>query len=399
MLTDDAQAWGMNATSPFGMFTWNQAEFGIYGDGDSSQAIFGAGTTLTVRTSVHHGNKDQPACVATNGTQNGGVNALTNETNNLQFATVANVEPGAPGDLYPPYLATTQSNDPATYPALDQGAPGACQAAQGTGDTHLMRYDRSLVDDQAQGDFTYAENPSFVVQTRQRYSIHFVGAAVNSAVATQMGNTRVAVCLPGRLVVNGATKVLPEGKTLALPGGVDIWRTSPGYVIRDHLGNSVVTRLNSVSAPAESWIDVFVGLGESPSTVQGLLGNSSSTGGQFVTPGGRILKAPSLSQKQPSLPFKQFYAWSDTWRVKPAASLLNACGSSLKTPPRNPDEPFYAKDLPPKVAKPALATCTKAGVNQALLDACTLDVAVTGSPRAARPYIGAKAPKLVVALR
>ena len=74
-----------------------------------------------------------------------------------------------------------------------------CAAATSVGDTHLTTFNGLLYDFQASGDFVLAQvDPDFVVQTRQVSGAPtWPDASVNSAVATRMGKTKVAVCLAG----------------------------------------------------------------------------------------------------------------------------------------------------------------------------------------------------------
>lgn len=53
---------------------WRMAEFGVFGNGNGSQATFNPGTTLIVRTSVINGTTDAPKCVNT---------GVTGESNSL----------------------------------------------------------------------------------------------------------------------------------------------------------------------------------------------------------------------------------------------------------------------------------------------------------------------------
>jgi len=54
-----------------------------------------------------------------------------------------------------------------------------------------------------------------------------------------------------------------------------------------------------------------------------------------------------------------------------------------------PKRPLYANNLEPQVYDRARAVCTAAGVKvRSLLDACTLDVAVTGRKEAANVFVG-----------
>jgi hypothetical protein len=56
--------------------SWNTAEFGIFGDGDGTQAKFSAGTTLQVMTATNNGSSVAPSC---------NLEGFTGETNNLNF--------------------------------------------------------------------------------------------------------------------------------------------------------------------------------------------------------------------------------------------------------------------------------------------------------------------------
>jgi len=246
-----------------------------------------------------------------------------------------------------------------------------------------------------------AQSPDFVVQARQVSTAPaWPDASVNEAIGTQMGNTRVAVCLPeppvvepppvpkvfssmdspdARLEVNGSPTTVSPDRPLVLPDGVEISRTGNAYLIRGPHGDSVRVEVNS------TWIDATVGLGGPSSTVRGLLANANGNVNQVATRGGTVLTWP--------LSFEDLYqVYGDSWRVKPGESLM--CGAD-RVESANPQKPFYAKDLDPQIAQPARAACQSAGVSQgALLDACTLDVAVLG-PTAAQAYVGARQPTAV----
>src|SRR5206468_3777520 len=141
------------------------------------------------------------------------------------------------------------------------GALSNCAAATSVGDTHLATLNGLFYDFQASGDFVLAQvDPDFVVQARQVSGAPtWPDASVNSAVATRMGKTKVAVCLsPARLNVDGENTELGDGKSLSTPDGVDIWRTGNVYIITSQSGDSVRAEVNA------SWINVSVGLGHSP---------------------------------------------------------------------------------------------------------------------------------------
>ncbi len=85
-----------------------------------------------------------------------------------------------------------------------------------------------------------------------------------------------------------------------------------------------------------------------------------------------------------------YHRYGDSWRVPAEASLL--C-KDRKAEHGNPTAAFYVQNLNRQLAASARGVCVEAGVkNLALLDACTLDVAVLGMPRAAQASAGMKAP-------
>ena len=89
-----------------------------------------------------------------------------------------------------------------------------------------------------------------------------------------------------------------------------------------------------------------------------------------------------------------YHRYGNSWRVASAGSLLSDCRGG-KIERGIPKKPFFASDLAPSIRDRARAICTHVGVKErALLDACTLDVAVLGK-QAATVYVGAPAPAAV----
>jgi hypothetical protein len=339
---------------------WNTAEFNVFGDCCLAQANFSAGATIDVRTSLTDGSGKKPVCLA---------QGFTGETNNLSFGPTAPTASGiAPAMLFE-----------------ESGAGGlaACAAATSVGDTHLTTFGSTLYDFQASGDFVLVEtaSPEFVVQARQLSGAPtWPNASLNKAVATRMGKTTVAVCLPPLgLAVDGKPADLKDGKALELPNGVDVSRNGNVYFIRDQSGNSLRAEV------INPYINVSVGLGRWPSNVRGILGNANGRANEIEARDGSVLRAP--------FPFADLYHhYADSWRVPPRESLLSVCGEG-RSEPGLPRREFFAKDLKPQVFKSAQATCKAAGVKvRSLLDACTLDVAVIGSETAAKVFVGLPAP-------
>jgi hypothetical protein len=337
---------------------WTDAEFIVVGDCCSHEATFNSGSTIVVRTTIHHGRKDAPSCV---------LEGFTGETNNLNLVDTAAIGTGPS-----PAIVSRQSN-------TLTGTAG-CQAAKGFGDTHLSTFKGLLYDYQASGDFVLARTPGFEVQTRQQSGAPtWPNASVNKAVGARMGSARVAVCLPDRLVVNGHDRTVTPGNPLLLANGADVSRNGNSYLIRGPRGDSVVAQL------FPTWIDASVGLSRSPSPVHGLLANANNKVNQVQARNGLVLTWP--------ISFATLYgSYGDSWRVPAGQSIL--CGH--KVAPSDPTAPFHAKNLEPVVAQRARAICRKKRVtNKALLDACTIDVAVTGRAAAANAYVGLPAPAAV----
>jgi hypothetical protein len=343
---------------------WTDAEFNIFGNGSFSQANFNVGSTIDVETIIHYGETAAPGCMR---------ESFTGETNNLTLvgAPSFSTAPSAPA------IEFTESNIPG-------GTPASCATASGVGETHLRTFSGLFYDFQATGDFLLAQTNNFAVQTRQVSGAPtWPNAAINQAVATQMGHTRVALCAaPARLVVDGNAAELADGQTLALPSGVHVFRTGNVYLVTDQSGNS----LRAVMIG--TWIDVTVGLGTWPTQVRGLLANANGNVNELEASDGTVLNTP--------VSFGDLYGrYGESWRVAPADSLLSDCGGKA-IESGIPTKPFFARDLPPSLYNSARAICTNAGVKvPALLDACTLDVAVLGNKNAATVYVGAPAPVAV----
>jgi hypothetical protein len=345
---------------------WTTAEFNVFGAGGSSAgggaASFNSGASVTPRTRIVYGGTAAPTCVA---------QGFTGETNNLSFG------PSAPSASQPgPAVVFSESTA--------GGATSNCAAATTVGDTHLFTNQGLFYDFQASGDFLLAKvDPSFVVQARQVSGAPtWPDASVNSAIATQMGKTKVAVCLePTRLYVDGAIEELGEAPFSA-PGGVTITRRGNVYFVTNPSGDSVRVTVNA------GWIDALVGFGRWPVKVTGLLANAEGNVNKVAARDGAVFTNP--------LTFNDLYhRYGGSWRVTSQESLLSVCGNQ-NVEHGNPRRPFFAQDLDRKTFDRTRAVCMAAGVKgRALLDACTLDVAVIGDDAAALVFVTAHQPVAV----
>ena len=346
---------------------WMTTEFAVVGDGGGSEAMFGAGSTLTVRTTVNNGSSAAPTCV---------LEGFTGETNSLNLAPTPTFIGGA---------------DPAIE-SLQNAAGGvpSCASAHGDGDTHLMTFQNLFYDFQAQGDYVLTSTSSgFLVENRQVSGApSWPDAAVNQAIAAQVGTSDVAVCATGStpLYVNGQPTALSHGCQLTLPGGasVSLDPTGTTYLIQDGSGDSVSAAVSSATSP--KYINASLGLGRWPEPVQGLLanaaGNTNPTAIEAST--GTVLTAPYA--------FGQFYGtYAPSWQVTATdqQNLLTPCGSApVMSDPKNT---FDASDLPPATDQQAQAICEKDGVTATtLLDRSAVEMAerpsrMAGSCRPTRP--------------
>jgi hypothetical protein len=350
---------------------WTIAEFNILGDGGNGSgggtATFNNGAALVTRTRINYGGRAAPNCVA---------QGFTAEMNNLSF-----------GPLPPP--VTSQPGPSVIFnESTAGGAPSACAGATTVGDAHLTTLSGLLYDFQSTGDFDLLQSQSgFLVQARQVSGAPtWPNASVNTAVAARLGSSKVAVCSgPQRAIANGHVLSLSQGVTKLLRGGTQILLRGNSYLIRGARGDWVKVDVNG------NYLNVDVGLGQWPIRVRGLLVNANGNPNQLATRGGVVLTGP--------FSFKDFYVrYGESWRVKPAQSMLNGCGKAKQS--GRPARPFHARDLDPQTAARARAVCTKAGARKdPLLDACMIDVAFTGRASAARVYASTRAPVAVGVIR
>jgi hypothetical protein len=360
---------------------WQEAEFNVFGDANGDQAVFNSGATVVVRMAVNSGATHGPNC---------DLSGWTGESNNLTLNNVL------PTSVELTASAGTTLKAPALIFAEINPGPGApplasCSDAKSIGDTHLFRYDGLEYDFQASGDFVLAQTADLTVQTRQGQSVTetnwIPNATLNKAVATKMGNTVVALYIwPVRLVIDGKTTELAEGKTLVLPGDVRV-SLLPGslYTIVSPTGDSVSVVANNNNI--NTWLDVYVGLGHTPvNESSGLLGNPAGNARDFKKADGTVLPAVTFATL--------YHDFADSWRVPANQALLEPDRTITAAVP---DKPFSASDLDAATAARVQAICKAAGVTApSLLDDCMLDTAVLGGMTTPKAYTFIRFPALAV---
>lgn len=340
---------------------WTEAEFNVFGNCCNNQAVFNSGASIVVRTEVVSGTTAGPGCH---------IRSFTGESTNF---TLVNSPPVSPAPMPAPALVFSQS-----FPA-PVGAAATCADAVSLGDTHLTTFGGLLYDFQATGDFLLAETgPDFLVQTRQVSGAPtWPNASVNKAVAVQAGKNHVAICLPGRIVVDGKSVTIPDGGQLGLSDGGNMIRRANVYFVLAPSGDSIRATVNG------TYIDVSVGLGRWPSKVRGLLANANGNVNQIEARDGAMLTSP--------FSFEALYGhYTSSWRVPSSESMLSPCGEIVKR--GTPRKAFFASDLNRRLAKRNQAICMQAGVKEGpLLDACMIDVAMLGRG-AAKVFAGMRLP-------
>lgn len=333
---------------------WTGGEYNLVGDCCASEAFFNSGSNITVRLSANNETTNIPSCTTS-------FNGATAETNNLNITTACLPVGGA-------------------SPAIVFSESGGGPIPPGTTikDPHLTTFQGVHYDFQASGDFLLVHaDPDFTVHTRQK-PWFTPTVAVNTAVGTKMGNTRVAVCLNG-LDVNGVHTALDDGKALSLADDVTVSRRSNTYVISRPSGDIVQAQI------MDSYINVSVALGlTNPGTVRGLLGGREKS---LVTRDGNELHNP--------ISWDTWRQYADGWRVKESdGSLLCHDG---EVPPGMPPRQAEAEDLGSEQRAYARAVCMRAGVKDPiLLNDCIVDVTLLGKDSAADVFVHAPPIKSVV---
>jgi hypothetical protein len=190
------------------------------------------------------------------------------------------------------------------------------------------------------------------------------------------------ILLPRSSRPDGVAETISDGRTLSLPGGVNIFHAGNVYLVFDQSGISVR------AADDGNYMNVTVGLGRWPQAVQGILTNVKGHPNEIAARTGRTLTAPFAINDL-------YETYAQSWRVPANDSLLSVCADRVAEI-GVPSKSFYANDLEPNVQRRAEAVCVAAGVTkQPYLDSCIVDVTFTGKDSAAETFVGLPAPVVV----
>lgn len=264
-------------------------------------------------------------------------------------------------------------------PEPDRGRPG-----MSNGDPHLITLDGRPYDFQAVGEFVAVESADgdLVVQTRQAPVPGSRSLSLNTAVAFKIGQDKLQFAVvDGNLAlwVNGKPENWARGARLLPGGGKSARRPSPitfnqdGYTVRWPDGS-------------QAWVDIvgnwglrlYVLVADSrKGTVHGLLGDFDGEPDNDLRPRG----GQPLTELTPEALYETY---GNSWRVSPSESLFvyNA-GETTKTFTDStfPDKLIDVPQVDPAQRDTARAICDIVGITDPVqLNACILDVALTGQP-------------------
>lgn len=236
------------------------------------------------------------------------------------------------------------------------------------GDPHLLTLDGSPFDFQAVGEFVLVRSTvdDFTVQIRTAPIAAGASISVVVGAAIGTGAHRVTWVAAAGTMIDGEPMM---GAVLQLADGTTVSRTAAGaptVVLAD--GSQVEVHTGHGGA-------VVVGLADGRlALVEGLLGNADDD------PDNDLVVADRAPIDQNDL--ADVREMADAWRVTEATSLFDyAAGTDTTTftDRAEPRDPATLANLEATARAAAATICTAAGVTeQPYLDACVLDVALTG---------------------
>lgn len=358
-------------------------------------------------------NPNAPGCECHIYPNGPGCNCSTSST---RVGCACHIDPDAPGCNCPngpgcgcyknpdPNCDPNAPCNPEVVPGCIPPPPPACQGKEGgecgdghnVGDPHLITLDGLKYDFQAVGEFVLLQSDTgdMVIQTRQVPWGASRLVAVNKAVAMNVNGDIVGI-YDGQsppLYVNGSPTLVP-GLPLELAGGGRVYLFDGRYTVVWPDSSQVTVGFGRFGGVP--YLDIKVSISpERVGHVSGLLGNyDGASSNDLVTRDGIAL------DRHPS--FEQLYGqFAQSWRISQAESLFfYGAGEDTGTftDATFPDQLVTSDTLEPTVRTQAEDTCTNAGITDpALLDACIVDVGVTGETSFADSVASADPPAEVV---
>ena len=272
----------------------------------------------------------------------------------------------------------------------------SCGIGDSWGDPHLVTFDRLAYDFQGVGEFVLVRslNDDLEIQTRMKPWENSRVASINNAVAMNVAGDRVGFYV-GRtptLYLNGTPTTL-ETEMTQLQNGGKIVLAQGGYTVI--WPDSSYVRVNLRA----SYLNIKILLSETRrGRVEGLLGNFDGTRtNELITSGGEsISDRPSLDEL--------YNQYGESWRISQEQSLFDYLGgntSDTHTDRTFPRGIVTVNSLSESTRQLAEQICRDAGISDPiLLDACILDIGLTGDlsfadyPAGATPPEGSVIPGL-----
>jgi subtilisin family serine protease len=264
-------------------------------------------------------------------------------------------------------------------PVCSEGAPEPPGGPGGEswGDPHQITFDGLKYDFQAVGEFVFLESDGSgpTIQVRQEPWGGSNRVSVNTAVATRVDGVRAGIYADEDppLRVDGTPTTVPDGGSETLGSGA-VFRDGNTYTFV--YTNDMLFQVRVRSGRMD--LKVFLAPGQA-GNVAGLLGDADGDPDNDIARRDGFVFTPPVA-------YEDMYTDTDTfdesWRISPAESLFDyGPGEDTATFTDTSLPVAFAStgDLEPGAYADAEATCRDAGVTNAIvLDACILDVAVTG---------------------
>jgi hypothetical protein len=337
-----------------------------------------------------------PACTIVEEKDDGGADAASGTTGGTSTGTTGSTTTGTTGATT---TGTTGSAE--AGPDADAGIDAAVEAGtDGTtgdgatstplvrqdcwsgGDPHIVTFDGLRYDFQAVGEFVLFQRNGVVIQVRQAPWPGSRSVAMNTAVATKLGSSRVAIyagATPTVKIDGTATAIAGSqsvgGGSISVSGSVLTIQYPTGEKLvvegqQDHLDLDVVLNDSGDAGSPSSSPDAGTALGGLCSDLDG------TTVDDFRLRNGMVLPQP-LSRTD-------FYGtFASSWRIAQADSLFDYGSGESTTTFTDLGFPYAlatTSTLTGAQYDAAYAACAAGGVTDvSLLNACVVDVAVTGS--------------------